>query len=121
MREIVSKKRILVVEDFKDICLFFRRVLEEDGYEVQTADDGRQGLDIFATFNPDLVIADIYMPVMNGDEMIHRIRQTNSQVKIIFMPLGIGGEYTKNIAADRFMVKPITMDVLRDLVDEVLQ
>src|SRR3954453_21187080 len=59
-------KRVLVVDDEEDVRTFVRLVLESEGYEVQSAADGAEGLRAIREGRPDLVILDLMMPVMDG-------------------------------------------------------
>jgi len=68
-------KRILVVEDNRDLAFGLRNNLEIEGYEVETAANGRAGLAAFARANPDLLILDLMMPEMDGFELIAELRQ----------------------------------------------
>lgn len=54
------------------------------GYDVMTATNGKDGLKIYDTFKPDVIISDIDMPVMNGIDMVKRIRETDGDVIILF-------------------------------------
>ncbi|TSA29945.1 MAG: DNA-binding response regulator, partial [Ignavibacteriales bacterium] len=61
--------RILVVEDEKKVASFIRKGLEEELYEVDTAANGKEGLDLGLTDEYDLIISDIMMPIMNGVQL----------------------------------------------------
>ena len=63
-------KRVLVVDDEEDVRSFVRLILEDAGYEVETATDGREGLEAIDVSRPDLVLLDLMMPVMNGWEVL---------------------------------------------------
>ena len=71
--------RLLLVEDDANLCYIIRGGLEDmiGGYEIQTAADGEEGLRIWKTWKPDVIVSDIEMPVMDGYEMVHRIRETD--------------------------------------------
>jgi len=74
---------ILVIEDDTDVRDMIQNLLERQGHEVLLAEDGVQGMEAFATSAPDMVITDLYMPRMKGDEAIRQIRQINADVKIL--------------------------------------
>ena len=63
-------KRVLVVDDEEDVRTFVRMVLEDAGYEVETAMDGREGLAAIKISQPDLVLLDLMMPVMDGWQVL---------------------------------------------------
>jgi CheY-like chemotaxis protein len=69
------KKRILVIDDAPDILALVQAVLEQEGYEVFTAIDGRSALEQILIMEPDLILLDLFMPVMNGYEFIEQLRQ----------------------------------------------
>ena len=75
---------ILLIEDDRNISELLQLYLEKEGYAVATAADGRQGLEQFHSFNPDLVLLDVMMPVMNGWDTCRAIR-AESQTPIIML------------------------------------
>jgi CheY-like chemotaxis protein len=70
-----ASQRVLVVDDNVDAALSLARLLKFEGFEVATAHDGRQALQQAQTSHPDVVVLDIEMPIMDGYEAAHRIRQ----------------------------------------------
>jgi twitching motility two-component system response regulator PilH len=68
------KKRILVIDDSKELQEFFRFVLDEAGYDVITASSGEEGLEKTKALRPDLILLDLIMPGMDGLELLTRIR-----------------------------------------------
>ena len=77
--------RLLIVEDEIGIQNFLKQGLEEEGFIVDTASNGIEGLDKFSTGNYDLLLLDWMMPQLTGLELCKKIRETNSQVPIIFL------------------------------------
>jgi CheY-like chemotaxis protein len=69
-----KNQSILVVEDEAPTALALSDKLEHEGYTVYKADDGKKGLDMALELHPDLILADLKMPVMDGMEMIRHIR-----------------------------------------------
>ena len=67
--------KVLVVDDEPDLVSLLREWLEEEGYEVYTATEGREALQLFFQHKPTLSIADLRMPGMNGFQLISRIRE----------------------------------------------
>ena len=77
---------ILVIEDEPQMLLGLRDNLELEGYEVQTASDGEQGLVRAAAFNPDLVILDMMMPKRSGFLVLEKLRRTReAPVRVIMI------------------------------------
>lgn len=68
-------KRVLIIEDEIDIREALAEVIAEAGYEVRTAENGETGLATALEYFPDLIMLDINMPVMDGQEMLTRLRQ----------------------------------------------
>ena len=78
--------KLLLVEDDASLAYIEKTGLEDiiGGYEVVTATNGKEGLQAWQETKPDVIISDIDMPVMNGFEMVERIRETDGNVIIIF-------------------------------------
>ena len=75
--------RILVIDDEKDIRTIYRTILECEGFEVEEAADGMQGLNLFRKNPADLIITDIMMPEKEGIETIKEFKKDFPDVKII--------------------------------------
>lgn len=81
--EPVSAK-ILIVDDEPMLCQSYRRFLTKSGYNVETAMDGKSALKVFDQFSPDIIIADIQMPGMDGFQFAEQIWKKTPNQKIIF-------------------------------------
>ncbi len=66
--------KIAIIEDDAVISQMYRMKFEADGLDVQVADNGRTGVEMVQTFAPDLLLLDLQMPEMSGDEALHKIR-----------------------------------------------
>ncbi|MBC8339409.1 MAG: response regulator [Rhodospirillales bacterium] len=75
--------KILVIEDDEEIRVLIQRLLEREGFEVEAAEDGVKGMEAFRTWAPDMVITDLVMPRMKGEETIREIRSIDAEAKII--------------------------------------
>lgn len=102
--------KILVVDDELTLLNTVRAYLEQEGYTVQTAADGRSALHIFHDFQPDLVVLDIMLPEIDGLEVLRQLRQT-SDVYVIMLTakadeadkvIGLG------LGADDYVTKPFS-------------
>jgi len=106
--------RILVVDDEAQLTRVLRTGLKSRGYDVRTASDGMTALETFNEWQPDLVITDLAMPVMDGLELCRQLRAV-SQLPIIVLSAK-GEEKTKiealDIGADDFVTKPFGVDEL---------
>jgi CheY-like chemotaxis protein len=79
------KKRILVVEDEFGLQEIFRDIFLMEGYEVRVAVDGDKGYEVYQKFKPDLVFTDVVMPKMSGVEMVRKIRETDPDIRVIYI------------------------------------
>jgi two-component system cell cycle response regulator len=78
-------RRILVVDDDPDSLSIIAEALRWDGYQVQTAISGPEGLDLIQRWNPDLILLDVNMPGMNGIETLRGLRQKEQYVSVMFI------------------------------------
>jgi len=111
---------ILVVDDEPDITSLLAFLLTQEGYRVETASNGEEGIERFLTINPDLVITDIRMPVQSGLELLKNIREQTSDIDVII--LTGHGDHTTAIEALRhgafdYFLKPL--DDVEQLIDAV--
>ncbi len=117
------KKRILIVEDDKNISDLLRMYLEKDGYQVESAADGPAGIQAFATYRPDLVLLDLMLPLLDGFSVCREIRAL-AQTPIIMitakgqLPDKVTG---LEMGADDYLVKPFEMKELLARVHAVLR
>ena len=114
---------VLIVEDDKNICDLLQMYLEKEGYAVTTAADGGQGLTKFRAINPDLVLLDLMMPVMDGWAVCKTIRE-ESQTPVIM--LTAKGETDDKVAglkigADDYITKPFEMKEVLARIEAVLR
>ncbi|MDE6301886.1 MAG: response regulator transcription factor [Muribaculaceae bacterium] len=77
--------RILLVEDDATLSMIISETLRLDGFDVTVASDGEQGLAGFIRVRPDLVIADVMMPKLDGFSMIRKLRQIDRNVPVLFL------------------------------------
>ena len=108
-------KRILVVDDkamFRGALVAF---LSTKGYEIAEAKDGPIALELFDSFDPDMVLLDIYMPEMNGIDVLKKIKERKPDADVIMLTAvnekSIGEEAMKIGALD-FIAKPFDFDQL---------
>jgi len=80
-----SNRRLLIVDDDRDITLFFKLVLDEAGFDVDIVNDPQQALSIFKSNYYDLLLIDIRMPKMNGFELLRKLRKKDTKVKVCFI------------------------------------
>lgn len=83
----MPKKKIAIVEDDIAISQMYRMKFEVEGFEVETADNGKIGLEMIEQFQPDIVLLDVMMPEMDGAETLAAIRQKDwgKDLKVIIL------------------------------------
>ena len=79
------KNRILLVEDDDTLSMIIVETLQRDGFELYTASNGEEGLLRYSKIKPDIIIADVMMPKMDGFEMARKIRQIDKNVPLLFL------------------------------------
>jgi two-component system alkaline phosphatase synthesis response regulator PhoP len=122
----MSRQKILLVDDEKDILDLIGYNLEREGYEVQTAVNGRKALELARQFNPDLVLLDVMMPEMDGMEACREFREDPQFKNLIIAFLTARNEDYSQIAgfdagADDYISKPIKPRVLVSRVKALLR
>ncbi|MCI5164437.1 MAG: response regulator [Candidatus Electrothrix sp. AX5] len=119
-------RKILVIDDDEQIRKLLYQVMEQAGFEVQVAADGRKGLSLFEESFYDLVITDLIMPEQEGIETITFLRKNYPQVKIIAISGGgrIGPEtylpLSLELGANLAFAKPFSIDQITNAVKELL-
>lgn len=80
-------QKVAIVEDDQAISQMYRIKFEAEGYEVETAENGKLGLKLAETMKPDIILLDLMMPEMNGDEMLTLLRATawGKDMKVIIL------------------------------------
>ena len=73
----LTMTQIAIIEDDSVISQMYRMKFEADGFEVQIANNGRDGIALVQEFSPDIVLLDLQMPLMNGDEALKQMRKTD--------------------------------------------
>lgn len=81
----MEKIKVLLVEDEQTLAMIIKDTLEGQGFLIHTAADGEEGLRLFFDLRPDVLVADVMMPRMDGFEMVRRIRQTNRHTPVLFL------------------------------------
>jgi CheY-like chemotaxis protein len=118
-------KRVLVVEDHLETRDVIALWLGLFGYEVITADDGQEGLEIACAERPDLIVTDMQMPYVDGIEMIKRLRSMPECGEVpILVIMAYEMEYAREAieaGANRALAKPIDPDLLHPFVRDLLK
>jgi len=122
-----GKKRILVVEDEFGLQDMFRVVFLMEGYDVKVAVDGDRGYEVYCEFQPDLIFTDVVMPKMSGLELVAKIREINSNIKVIYISGFFGikrlkGELDEEVLRYGYpcLSKPFKISKMLELVKDYL-
>jgi len=120
------RKKILVVDDERDLVDLISLNLQRQGYEVITAHDGKVGLELARKQLPDLVILDLMMPGLSGQEVVTRIKGDPQTTALPILMLTARGEETDiivglSLGADDYVTKPFSIKVLMARVAAVLR
>lgn len=81
----MEKIKVLLVEDEQTLAMIIKDTLDGQGFDIHTAADGEEGLRQFFDLRPDVLVADVMMPRMDGFEMVRRIRQTDRHTPVLFL------------------------------------
>jgi CheY-like chemotaxis protein/anti-sigma regulatory factor (Ser/Thr protein kinase) len=119
-------KKILIVDDAPFILESTKALLQFEGYEVITAKDGQEGLDIIVKEKPDLILCDIAMPNIDGYTVLKTIKSNPSLARIPFIFLTAFTERQNirtgmQLGADDFLVKPYSRDELISSIEAQMQ
>ncbi len=116
-------KKILVVDDEEKLAANLKVFLELNGYEVEVGNNGEEGLAKAKAFNPDLIISDVMMPVMDGYTMLKEIKMDQSLIDtpIIMLTAKDGlSDLCEIEGSAQFLVKPFDLNLLLDVVKKHL-
>lgn len=111
--------KVLVVDDESIILRSLEKVFKAKSYEVKTAADGKLGLELWISWQPDIVILDVLMPVLTGPEMIKEMGSKNKSLTVLMS--AYSGKYRLEMGqsegVDLFLAKPF--DNIFDVVEKV--
>jgi DNA-binding response OmpR family regulator len=117
-------QRILVVDDDPSVTSLLKRGLAYEGFAVDVADSGAEGLAVARERSPDLVILDVMMPGLDGWEVLRRLRAADAQLPILMLTAkDAPADQVQglDLGADDYVVKPFTFDVLAARVRAALR
>ena len=116
-------KTVLIVEDDQNIAALLQLYLEKEGYTAAVAADGGAGVDLFRKLQPDLVLLDVMLPVMDGWGVLRTIRQDSTAPVIMVTARGELGDKVSGLkmGADDYITKPFEMKEVLARVEAVLR
>lgn len=116
----LAGKKILLIEDDRDIATTLMKVLEGAGYAVQWGQNGLEGRRLAESISPDLVITDMMMPKMGGFPVLEFLKGMDHPPKVIMITANEGGRhkaYAEMLGVDDYLRKPFAMEVLLEAVE----
>ncbi len=119
--------KVAIIEDDSAISQMYRIKFEAEGYNVETAENGKLGLGLIEKMKPDIILLDLMMPEMNGDEMLAKLRATawGKDIKVIIltnMGESEAPETLKKLGVSSFIVKAnMTPRQVAELVKKQLE
>ncbi|MGO9113188.1 MAG: response regulator transcription factor [Thermoguttaceae bacterium] len=119
------RKKILLVDDDREIVESMRIALDASGFEIVVARDGNQGLAMAEREDPDLVILDMMMPKRSGFLVLEKLRRTRPvPLRVIMITANEGSRhkaYAEMLGVDDYIRKPFAMDRLLESVTRLLK
>lgn len=109
------KINMLLVEDEQTLAMIVKETLEEGDFIIHLASNGKEGLRMFFELRPDILVADVMMPEMDGFEMVRRIRQSDRQTPVLFLTARSGiNDVVEGfeLGANDYLKKPFGMQEL---------
>ena len=120
----ITQKTILVVDDDKSILRTFTRILQKNGYDIDTAETGKEAMEKAENRQYDLALVDIRLPDMDGTDLLAKLKKTlQNTVKIMItgFPSLETGVKALDEGADAYLVKPVKPQELLVLLEEKLK
>jgi two-component system response regulator VicR len=118
----MEKPLAFVIEDDVDLNMIFSTALNAAGYAVETVKDGQKAIDRLEMIKPSLIILDLHLPNVTGEEILKHIRSKDKfdQTKVVLTTADHEKAASLESQADLVMVKPIGYTQLRDLATRLL-
>lgn len=123
-KQLLSGSRVLVVDDSQSVRAFLMAGLIGEGFVVEVASDGKEGLGKLESFKPDLIISDLMMPELDGSELLRTVKQSEDHrtVPVIMMSTVNDKPLMRRLmreGATSFLVKPFTINQLTVVIEEI--
>ena len=123
MRKKIPKEKILIVDDEKDTCDMLSDILTDEGYILSQARTGGTALKKIREGKPGLVLLDIRMPVMNGLELLTRIKRMTGKTAVVMITAHADVDTAREsmrLGASDYITKPFDIGLIKAVVREVL-
>jgi DNA-binding response OmpR family regulator len=119
----MAKKKILVVEDEPDLVLMLKERLKSEGYRVEAAFDGMEGIEKAKRIRPDLILVDVMMPKLDGYSMAQRLKEDDLTTGIPIIVVTIKEtmrELFQKLGVNNFFTKPFDTEELLRAIKGIL-
>jgi len=116
--------KIVAIDDEPEILWVIARILEEEGYQALTADNGAEGLELIRRERPDLVLLDLRLPEMNGLEVLRRLREFDKEMMVIILSAFENFEaavQAMKLGSYDFLTKPINVEEMKITLKNALR
>ncbi|REC42771.1 response regulator [Chryseobacterium piscium] len=116
-------KKIMICDDDDSILEVLQMLLEIDGYTVYLENNSTNLIKQISNINPDLLLMDLWMPVLSGDQLLKTIRTTSElkNLPVIILSASVDGkEIASSAGADMFIAKPFDMDDVSSGIEKLL-
>ena len=114
-----KKQRVLIIDDEDDLNNIITMRLEKEGFEIERALDGEEGIEKAKSFKPDCILLDVSMPVMTGWEVCEKLRADpeTQNMKIYMFTATRDLKLAKKVGADRVILKPFNYDEIISILE----
>ena len=121
----ITRKRVLLVEDFEDSRTGLAKLLQIEGYEVIEATNGAQAIDFASSSKPDIILMDLSLPIVDGLSATKKIKEDVSTRRIPIIALSAHDlddvqKMVTNAGCDDFMTKPVDFPALLEMLSRYL-
>ena len=113
----MNKPRALIIEDDEDLAIIFAEALQMAEFETEIAKDGQTALDKLAATQPIVIVLDLHLPYVSGEEILRRIRDDERLANVRIMIATADPLIAENLRndVDLVLLKPISFNQIRDL------
>ncbi len=116
-------KKLLIIDDESGIVEEVKAYFEEEGYEVHTADTGKDGIDLIVRVEPDVVLLDMKLPDISGIQVLRFSKEKYPRIKVIvntgYVDQNVIDE-AERLGRDAFLQKPFSLERLQQEINQVL-
>lgn len=118
------EKKILIIDDEKNLLKVLSDFLTRNGFQVQTAQEGGKGIDLYQKEHFDVVVLDLKLPDIDGVELLKELQKINSLLKVVVLT---GYSEVKTYLATmesgacEYMSKPVDLELFKDVIDQILK